>query len=288
MYYFLGERNCYDPAFYFSKKIVDPNPLEADIFQWKRAYAKSLHQYQPEYPAQTELGTKLVTDPALQDNLISGFYKYSSLDDRPHYRDETYFDTSDEDFQITLDSLENIGNRITRFSKFDEGFWAAFRFYVTYIMCPPSRFSHGGTDSSVMGVIFVSEPKRYDDPDLYELLVHEYTHTVMFVDQLLSPHYRNFETLSNPDNFPIACISGRRRPIDKTLHSLIVGIEILLHRCNKLSHSARTVVHPESMDLKNNAIRTIDSIIYHPNRDAILAERGLELVEKSIETLNQL
>jgi len=147
-------------------------------------------------------------------------------------------------------------------------------------MCPYSRYSRGGTDSAAVGTLFISRPRTYSSRDLYEILVHECTHTMMFVDEMVSPHYCDEASMALEENFSIAALSGTRRPLDKALHSLVVSTELFLHRELVLGHDAPTMIHPSTSKLVANINTTIESLNALNQSEHLLAPRAWDLVRR--------
>ncbi|MGQ7249333.1 aKG-HExxH-type peptide beta-hydroxylase [Halomonas sp. V046] len=254
--------------------LVAHDPGEDD---WWQAYVRLLGAVNPALPAAPSSGVTFVDNPSIEDALIRAFYAPSVLDDMPWYRDSEYFDNTPRDRDVVEQDIAYVWSRLEFFGHFEAGFWEAFQFLVTYLMFPSTRFALGGTDSAAIGSIFVSRPRQYANRDLYELLVHEFTHTAMFVDELGAPHYANERLLARQENFAVGAISGLRRPLDKVLHSLAVASEIFLHREACIGHPKGPSVHPLTPDLIAGALRCAQSLLDHEHRDSVLGERGLEI-----------
>lgn len=289
MYRLLGKDKCLNVGFSLSLPFLDlDDPAEMGPEAWKRAYARYLHRVQPDVPPQSEPGVVLVEDEALEQVLIKGFLNESVLDDFDYYRDDTYFEAGAERRAQIFDDIAHMDRMLGEFAPIDPDFWRAFGFYINYLMCPYSRFSSGGTDSAVIGVIFLSGPRQYGPKDLYEILVHEFSHTVMFLDEHISPHYRNEHLMPLKETFARAAISGLRRPLDKVLHSLVVSTEVLLHREHVIGHDGETRIHPPTPQLLDGVFATIDSLWTMPYRDDLLDDRGLDLIDRCFSAASDL
>lgn len=284
MYRVLGPSPLYELLQHLLEPWLDTGaPVLED---WAMAYARLLHAISPKVPSQPGPGIEFVMDESIEKCLVEAFYNPSTLDDLPFYRDSTYFDVDPEMRKCGHLEAHDVAARIKGFFGIDPGFWALFQFLVTFIMCPTTRFATGGTDSAAIGAIFISQPNTYSDHDLYELLIHEFTHTAMFLDELVRPHYGDEALLPDPKNYGLAAISGLYRPLDKVLHSLVVSTEVLLHRHEVIGHPADSRIHPPSPVLREGALRAADSLLSLAGRDQLLGSRGLWLTHRCADLID--
>src|SRR5262249_34007154 len=147
------------------------------------------------------------------------------------------------------------------------------------------KFSTGGTSSGALGVISLLHPLERNADTIYELLVHETTHLMMFIDERRSRHYRDSHALANPENFAVSAVYQKRRPLDKVLHSIVVSTEVLLHRKRVLGHASASTVHPPTETLAPATLASCESILELQSRRQLLAPRGVQLVETCIDHL---
>jgi hypothetical protein len=197
----------------------------------------------------------------------------------PRYRDATFFENGTDKRVNILADVHYVQAAIERFREIDPGFWTTFDLYVNFVLCPFSRYSRGGTDSDCIGALYLSRARDYSLRDLYEIIIHEFTHTVMFLDEHLIAHYGDEDAMAHQENWVRATISGTLRPLDKVLHSMVVATEILLHRDRVLGHDADTTIHQKTPELAESVRLTIASMLDHPNRDQILGPRGFQLID---------
>lgn len=258
-------------------------PTRDEVAHLARPLARAIAEFQPEMPVQTAYGVELVDDKAFEDRMIAGFLQESILDDLERYRDLNYFENGPERRAQIQADVAYVDEALTRFQRVDPDFWAVFGLFVRYIMCPYSPYSRGGTDSAVRGTIFLSGPRQYSERDLYELLVHEFTHTTMFVDELSRPHYADIRAVADPRNFCLGAVTGLKRPLDKVLHSLVVAAEVLLHRDAVIGHDESVTVHPPTPELIEGMRRSVASIEALDDSRSVLTPHGLALVRRSLE-----
>lgn len=288
MYYLFGSSACVDVLRDVAHAHLAPGADTGCFYTLKAAYQTFLRRWHPRLPSGSVSGPVYVDDPRIESELIRAFLNESPLDDLPRYRDKTFFEIGDERRgDITADLL-HVANAIDGFRDIDPGFWNVFDLFVNHLFFAFSRYSRGGTDSDCIGVLYLSRARQYSLRDLYEIIVHELTHTMMFVDELTRPHYGEESLMPHPENWALAAITGMRRPLDKVLHSMVISTEVLLHRELVLGHEGETTIHPDSVTLRGNVLRTIDSLVEHPNRDALLGRRGFELIARCHDTITAL
>ena len=281
MHYLFGPQACHDILTSLARPYLDGGArAEPGFMDWKQAYQRYLKWVHPYLPAGSPAGPVYVEDPAVADALIEGFMAESPLDDLPRYRDSTFFENTPELQPRILADLDHVREAIARFRGLDPGFWRTFDLFINFVLCPYSRYSRGGSDSDCIGVLYLSRTRDYSLRDLYEIIVHEFTHTAMFLDEKSRPHYDDESLMPAPRSWARATISGMQRPLDKVLHSMVIATEVLLHRDEVLGHDAETTIHPPTPVLANSVLLTIQSMLELPDRDRLLAPRAFELMER--------
>lgn len=138
--------------------------------------------------------------------------------------------------------------------------------------------AHGGSSNTCIGLIWLSLKDSLSTQDLVEMLIHELTHTLVFVDELNFEHF-NYAEMTKSKNWARSSILKRPRPMDKVLHSIVVSTEILHARAKYLPNVDRLVVHPQSKSLRESTLVSIESVLAHPNLNEICKPRAIELVE---------
>jgi hypothetical protein len=145
--------------------------------------------------------------------------------------------------------------------------------------------AYGGSNSRCIGVIWANPIRSWTTPDVVEFCLHELTHNLVFLEEIVHPPYRDFQTLRNPDNFAISAIRKVPRRLDLAVHSLVVGIEILLARSSWLGQTATGAVHPPSSQLAQDCRATLRSIQAIPDWQALFLPDGLVLLEEATQVL---
>lgn len=124
--------------------------------------------------------------------------------------------------------------------------------------------------------------------DIVELLIHEMTHTLVFIDELNYGHF-DYAAMIKTENWARSSILNRQRPMDKVVHSIMVAHEVLWARAHYLPNTEKLSVHPPTGVMIRNLHAAIESVKQHPNRDSVCFPRALELVnmvEASVRALD--
>jgi hypothetical protein len=288
MFYTTSEQYAYNLVYTLAREDFEKPASDLELADFQRAHRRWLGRKQPWIASRTDPEVLFCDDAALEENLLAALHVPSELDDLEHYKDTKAFKRVAADrIKIAADAA-HAARMYREFRARDAAFWDVFSVFVTHVVSVESKFSWGGTTSEAMGVIYLVDPQKRGPMALYELLVHECTHLMMFVDQARSPHYRSFKALADERNFCRSAVYEMSRPLDKVLHSLVVATEVLLHRENVLGHHADTSVHPETPKLIASSLTTADAILALQARRPILAPRGVWLTTHCKELLRRL
>jgi hypothetical protein len=287
MYHLLGRQSCHGILETMARPYLDGG-REPGFQEWKHGYQRYLAWLHPYLPAGSPEGPIYLDDEAAERVFIDAFLEESPLDDLPRYRDRTFFENGPEHRSRISADLAYVRDAVARFRPLDPGYWATYDLFINFVLCPFSRYSRGGSDSDCIGVLYLSRTREYSLRDLYEIIVHEFTHTVMFVDERSRPHYEDESLMPAPENWGRATISGMQRPLDKVLHSMVIATEVLLHRDRVLGHDGETTIHPPTPVLANSVLLAIGSMLELPNRDRLLAPRAFDLMERCAAVANRL
>lgn len=149
---------------------------------------------------------------------------------------------------------------------------------VTNVFILPSSVARAGSTSQAVGVIWINPKLSYPTPDLMEMLIHEFTHQAMFLDELRFEHY-SYDAIANRSTWAKSAILNARRPLDKVLHSIVVAIEILLFRHRHIGQPVMPRAHPPSRIISQQLGESLSSVEDAIRRfPGILKPRAVELV----------
>lgn len=92
----------------------------------------------------------------------------------------------------------------------------------------------GGTDSSIIGAIWLGPSLTWNEIDYAERLFHEYVHTCLFLDEMVNTIFAdNVNRMASDDALVTSAILKRKRGFDKSFHSAFVAVT-LAHFYNKM------------------------------------------------------
>jgi hypothetical protein len=128
----------------------------------------------------------------------------------------------------------------------DPIFAKLFQLIMNTVFCTASK-RLGGTsvNPSYIGVMCAYYDMTAEEEAVPELLIHEFAHNALFLDELRYGHYTNYQKLSDPSTYVNAVYRDMpiRLPFDRCLHSLIVSAEVLLARDAYIGHENRVSQH---------------------------------------------
>ncbi|MGB7923479.1 MAG: HEXXH motif-containing putative peptide modification protein [Pyrinomonadaceae bacterium] len=126
----------------------------------------------------------------------------------------------------------------------------------------------GGTVSCCIGLIWLSPSQKWNVQYYAEMLVHEFVHNSVFLEDMVHGVMPNPTLLEHEKALTISVIRKTRRPYDKALHSACVAAALMYfyHRLGDES-AAETYLAPMR--------HTIRELYEHDNE---LHEQGLDLL----------
>ena len=247
----------------------------ADLKPFLKTFLQSI---QTTYPI-TRTGDLIVRDSSDARKLMKGFAA-SRINDLE--QEKMIADVNDVD----QNSIDRVMNALKRLKTNSAEVHELFNLVVHSLLLANAvknkagLGARGGTTSHCIGLIWMNLNSNVSTQDIVEVLIHEMTHTLVFLDELNNGHY-DYEELSKRENWARSSILTRERPMDKVVHSIAVAHEILFARQNYLSGvpGEECVAHPKTDVLKQNTLDSIASVLSHPNRDVICKPRAIDIVE---------
>lgn len=275
-------------------QIADPNTLAQRGFSahgLRMALQSRAHQLEPRLPIWDTSHTVLVASASLEHELRTMFCGRSTLNDlNQHAAVDESFSSAERTFK-----LNQLRRALDLLAQLDPHLFEILNVVVSCIFTSSSQTAGGGTSSATPGVIWANLRNHWSTWDTLEFLIHELTHNLMFFDEFHAMHYRNLLELSNPDTFAQSAILRKQRPLDKVIHSIMVGISILNLRANCVFQRAclkenlqpSAGVHPESQTLAMHIRESIRSVMANPKSMQLLSARGTELLERAHTRVNE-
>ncbi|MDJ0822265.1 MAG: HEXXH motif-containing putative peptide modification protein [Paracoccaceae bacterium] len=280
MYNLLGEATCIDIV-----SLVcggEGRYLESDdlVKDYRRKFSS---QYN--VPFATDGGTMWVNETDVEKSLLSLIDKDSPLNDYERYRDSNFLYT-DEKYrgEISAD-VDHIRRSVERYTETDPDYWNYWSLIISHMTCPRTDYTtRGGTTSGAIGVIYACNPRRHADIDLNEFLIHEATHHGVFLFELSYGLY-DYNRVAMRENYAQAALSCKMRPLDKVLHSIVIGTEILLQRQRLGLRPAERPYHGTTEELAQGVWSSIIGVQSDPNLYGLLTEGGRWLLDYCAQEL---
>ena len=215
-------------------------------------------------------------------NLATLFSNGSLLDDK--LQSDVITETDDSEREL---KRERVDNALREISLYCPHYGEIFRTIVTDIFISPSSVARAGSTSHAIGVIWVNPKLSYATFDLMEIMLHEFTHQTVFLDELRYGHY-SYRAVADRSTWAKSAILNISRPLDKVLHSAVVATEILLFRQLYIGQPAVHRVHPPTEIMLRQLDESVSSIettaLKYPG---ILTSRGSALVSKIRQVMNE-
>lgn len=219
----------------------------------KSGYHRYIRAVQPNCPWLRAPGAPLidvVTDKDRAAELVRFYERGSDLNDSNQANMIRAEAVDLSKYEILSKALTELAARSPMHHQF-------FELVIEKVFCAPASGAIGGSTSDAVGLIWTNIIDGFGQDDYVELLVHELTHNLLFLDEWVHPHYRYSEIVKT-EFWCRSAIRKLDRPLDKVFHALVVAAEILLFR----QHSGvRSVtVHPSCEGLRAGIRTSIDEI----------------------------
>lgn len=244
-----------------------------DDAKLKHAYIEFLNQVQPHCP--NNLGPDLVFADAETESSLSGYFSGEEVD------------TTDLEKKIDLDQVMYPDPAIRRdallialnyMEMIDRSYTDVFKLLINTIFCTTSK-RIGGTSVNprYIGVICAYHDMYAEQKAVPELLIHEFTHNTLFLDELRYGHY-DYTKLRDPKTFIAARDRGLKVkfPVNRCLHSLVVSAEVLLARDTFLGHEPIITQHLSSDEIRARSRKYVAIL---KKDKSVLSDRGKEIFD---------
>lgn len=152
------------------------------------------------------------------------------------------------------------------------------------VLIPTSDFA-SQSRSSNLGKIYFGCHNNFDWYDFVELLVHELTHNLLFLDECLYGHFKVHPSQLLSPVLVKSAIRTTDRPFEASFHSAVVGAELLAGRATWQTEARglSCQFHPKSEALRMSVIATIDSLLESDRNYPLLTERSHKIIDQAIE-----
>jgi hypothetical protein len=243
------------------------------------AYERYLEAQQPGVPVSRAERAVFVRDLAERERLSQWFRRSAAESDQQH-------PVAHDDQDADIDMVE--GYRQLRAAEPALGPLFDLATTLVFVMTAP-QLPGSGSSFDTIGLVYVNPTPAWTIQDVAECLVHEFAHTLLYIDALRHVHHPDYRLLDRPENVAETAITGRRRSMFFAFQSFLIAVEILSLRQQHPSLCGhRTGIHGPTHQLLRTAAATYDSCVHHPNIDQLASPRLKELLFKAKARLDQL
>lgn len=153
----------------------------------------------------------------------------------------------------------------------DPNLWRAIQRIVGSVAAYRIPDRDGGSVSCCIGLIWLSPTQEWTDAYCAEMLVHEFIHNSVFLDDMVNCIMPSPDLLERPEAQTISAIRKTKRAYDKAFHSACVtaGIMYFYHKRGSDVESMRYLP-----DLK----RTVDDLA---RNDALMRDMGDDVLSEN-------
>jgi len=222
----------------------------------------------------------LIDDEVIEAALVRAYSFNNTLDDlqQAHIIGQPY-EASEKRQRLSVARAA-----IAEFKSLDAHLAILFDLVIHSVVLRPSkrhngRASFGGSSSAALGTIWLSLGPNVRQADLVEMLLHELTHHLLFIDERSFAHY-DYPALSQKHNQAYSAILNLTRPIDKVFHSIVVASELLLGRQRFWPQGHDVRVHPASESMQIETQKALASLYALPNVATLIQPRGHEILTR--------
>jgi hypothetical protein len=271
-------RNVYRVA-----RLFDPDGDLTNYESLRDAFLSQLAEKNPHMPINYSWDP-FIRDPRVEEQLAKAFDVDAALNDlnQDSVVGDTYSDTARER------RLARAEDALRDLLVLNEDLNLVFGLVVHSIFCKEStpkggrQSAHGGSSSGMIGSTWLSLDDSVTKSDIMEVFVHELTHVLLFVDELNHEQF-DYTEIVKPENFALSAILLKRRPLDKSIHSIVVATELLFARRDFLGEADDLTIHPPSQELAKNTVVAADSVLALPRVNEMTSERLLGFVRMCCE-----
>ena len=287
MYKSYGISTTIKNIYALSAPFVESGERLETISDLKPSYLRFLRSIHPEFPIRAD---RMFVRDRLEIAAFSRAFSASSIDDLQQEQmvnadvDEKLYQLNANLVSLALVEIQNVNPELRQL--FDLAIH-------TVLFCPSGensegRSAHGGSSNKCIGLIWLNLKATTSIRDVVEMLIHELTHTLIFIDELTTAHFE-YGNLTKKPYWALSSILKRQRPMDKVVHSIIVSMEILHARKTYLPKTNDPVIiHPDSSSLTMNVRNSIESVLSHPLLNDVCKPRSISFMKTALDQLGAL
>ncbi|HHB0225179.1 aKG-HExxH-type peptide beta-hydroxylase [Staphylococcus aureus] len=136
----------------------------------------------------------------------------------------------------------------------------------------------GGTTSCALGLIWLNPHKDWTIIDYADALYHEFTHTSIFIDDMVNRMFLDAKACKDPKAYVTSAILKFKRPLDSAYHAAGVAVA-LMHFYHMLSNKQKALSFLDPLKI------TINELM---GKKEYLGERGIDTLNGMSDFINNL
>jgi len=253
------------------------NKKKLDSPSLKKAYCDYLQSIQPYCPLIHN--NQLFYSDSETENLFSDYFSDSEIDMAEIYEK---INLDAVMYPIANDRLNILKKSFSHIEKIDPTFCDVFRLVMNTVFCTVTK-NLGGTsvNPKYIGVMCAHHDMQSEEDVIPELFTHEFTHNAILIDEHRYGHYKNYESLKDPETYIDATDRGMhfKLPLNRILHSMLVAVEIIKLRDAFIGHQPRINQHVVTDQLIARDKKYIKTIEENKKIKNLFTDRGCYLYE---------
>lgn len=278
----LGKQELVKNVYLLSRKFLNGQPVK-NTDDLRPFYLKFIQKHQPYQPV--NVGEDIIVVDDKKINALKNAYQPGELDDLNQLKMIGGRHSTERYRELS----ELVRKGYIQFSSSNSDVKLIFDLVIHTIFFRQSTHelttsSFGGSSSTAIGSIWISGHGNLTPHDVAEFLLHELTHHLLFIDERCHEQF-NYQEIIKPENYSMSALLGKRRPLDKVVHSILVSHEILNARRNYLE-SDMVTIHPATDVLKRNTINSITETLAMKNLEHLVTKRTRDFLLKAQDNLN--
>ncbi len=160
--------------------------------------------------------------------------------------------------------------------------------FIHSIIIMDANQGYSGASAAALGTIWINNKSYFTQQDVIEMLIHEFTHNLFFVDEIVNTHYLFHDLFFDEENFIVTSL-GVKKPIKDVMHRIIVSVELLLSRENFLSHDSLNITYHSQTPILLQQVKDLIFSVYNiRDYDLILSDRAKDILIRCSNVVQQM
>lgn len=256
-----------------SHKIQSKSNINTSVI--KSAYCEFLSELQPHCPYTKD--ARLFYADAESEQLFLPYHAYKEIEIL-----REFVAPQNPLYPQAEERKAAIQKSLTTLKTIDPTFVELFHLIMNTVLCTTTDFLGGGTsvNQEFIGVMCAYYDMDSEERAIPESLIHEFTHTALFLDELRYTHYQYDKMREQQAQIPVQ-FGGDSYSMTfrRCLHSLFVHAEVLIARDLYIGHGSLRSQHLSSPEIIKRAKIYIDATEKNSHIPSVMTERSRMLFD---------